>query len=272
MNPTGKVIPLPAQGSALYQADEEQKNAVLARRIAWARAQKGYSKRELVRQLALRGVPISYPAVVRWERNESVPNAYQLLAICDALGVPDCYTFFMAGRGELNDAGLKKLSDYRADLIASGNYRPAPAEQPEPVRFVEMKLSTLPVSAGTGDFLDDGNFETVRFPASSVPAGAEFAVRVDGDSMEPVYQDRQIVWVRRCAQLRPGEVGIFAVDGKGYIKAYDEQKPEADEVENYLDSDGVLHSKPVLISYNPKYAPIEVGQADRFVIFGRVLR
>ena len=50
-------------------------------------------------------------------------------------------------------------------------------------------MSNLSVSAGTGAFLDEGSFEMVSFPASTVPDGADFGVRVSGDSMEPVYHD-----------------------------------------------------------------------------------
>ena len=38
----------------------------------------------------------------------------------------------------------------------------------------------------------------VSFPEKSVPKGADFGVRVSGDSMEPVYHDGQIVWVEEC--------------------------------------------------------------------------
>ena len=262
------ITPLPAE-EALYLAEEERKRGVLAARIAEARTAKGMSKRELHRQLLRRGVDVAYLSVVRWEQNEGVPNAYQLLAICDILEIPDSYTYFMSRRGELNARGLKKLAEYRADLIASGNYRPAPPVQA--VRFCEMPVSTLPVSAGTGDFLEEGNFELLRFPVSAVPAGAEFAVRVDGDSMEPVYQDRQLVWVRRCKTLRPGEVGIFVLDGDGFLKVYDEREPTADEREDCTDSSGAVHRLPVLISYNEAYAPRTVKPASRFEIIGRVL-
>ena len=83
------------------------------------------------------------------------------------------------------------------------------------IRYLDMPVSDLPVSAGTGAFLDEGNFEMVSFPESSIPDGAEFGVRVSGDSMEPVYHDGQIVWVQQCETLRPGEVGVMIYDGQG---------------------------------------------------------
>ena len=47
--------------------------------------------------------------------------------------------------------------------------------------------------------------------------------------------------------------------------------PSDDEREDYTDSAGTVHKKPVLISYNPKYAPRVVGRSSSFKICGRVL-
>ena len=96
----------------------------------------------------------------------------------------------------------------------------------------------------------------VSFPESLIPSGAEFGVRVSGDSMEPAYLDGQIVWVRRCETLRSGEVGIFLYDGNGYLKAFEERG---------------TGGQPVLLSYNKRYAPIPVYPDKGFFIAGRVL-
>ena len=137
------------------------------------------------------------------------------------------------------------------------------------IRYLDMPVSDLPVSAGTGAFLDEGNFEMVSFPESSIPDGAEFGVRVSGDSMGPVYHDGQIVWVQQCETLRTGEVGVMIYDGQGYIKAYAEQEP--DDPEAYLSSDGVRRMQPVMVSYNKAYAPKPASPGLEFRIVGRVL-
>ena len=136
---------------------------------------------------------------------------------------------------------------------------------------MDMPVSLLSVSAGTGEFMDENNFETISFPEDTVPYGAEFGVRVAGDSMEPVYQNGQIVWVQRCVSLRPGEVGIFVYDGNGYMKLYTEQDPDEDRAEAFTDSYGMTHSQIVLVSYNKKYDPIVVQPESSFGVVGRVL-
>lgn len=236
---------------------------LVGERIAQARRDAGMSLEALSRRLADYALPISYKGLSKWERGETVPNAYQLMAVCLALDIRD----LLDTAPELNAAGRRKLADYKADLIASGRYAPA-AEAP--LAYMDMPVYYLPVSAGTGMFLDEDDCEMIAFPRASVPSGSEFGLRISGDSMEPVYRDGQIVWVQSCDTLRPGEVGIFVYDGEGYIKAYGEQEP--DEPEAFTDSYGVVRRQPVLISYNQKYAPRPVSPEAAFRIVGRVLR
>ncbi len=170
----------------------------------------------------------------------------------------------------LNETGLKKVAEYKADLIATGLYRQRPvcADNEE---TIEMDISLLEASAGTGNILDEGGFEKVSFPVSAVPSNADFGVRVHGDSMEPVYHDGQIVWVKRCETLLPGDIGIFVYDGNGYLKKYGEREPEEPDREGFVDSNGVLRPQPLLISYNPAYAPIQVSPQAMFRVVGQVL-
>lgn len=55
----------------------------------------------------------------------------------------------------------------------------------------KVGLFDLPVSAGTGQFLDSDRFSEIEV-GDEVAASADFGVRVAGDSMEPLYLDGQI--------------------------------------------------------------------------------
>ena len=126
----------------------------------------------------------------------------------------------------------------------------------------------MPTSAGTGNYLDDENFtETEVY--EPVPEKADFGVYLDGDSMEPLYLNGQLVWVQRCTHILPGEVGLFVVDGEGYIKKYEERIPE--DKESYTDSEGVLHKQIVLVPLNEDYDEIIAGENNALTIAGRVL-
>lgn len=263
------VTPVSIVPDRRYDAAKEKDENVVGLRIAEARKKKGMSIAVFSEYLKNFGVNISAGGAGKWETGYSIPNAYQLVAVCNALEIEDPIPFFMQNyTPALNGEGERKVQEYRADLIASGRYCPVP-KAANIISFIRMPVSDLRVSAGTGAFLDEGRFEMIDFPADKVPAGADFGVRVSGDSMEPAYHDGQIVWVQRCAGLHPGEVGVFVCDGEGYIKLYHEQEPE--DAEPFTDSYGAVHPQPVLVSYNPVYPPKPVQPDMFFQIIGKVL-
>lgn len=274
-----KVFTGPFAGSSVYNAGVEHENNIIGQRIMDARKNAGLSRPALSDLLSRYGLSIKGNGILRWENGTVIPNAYQMVAVCHALHIEDGISYFTGAsptvsvpseEPELNEDGLKKLEDYKADLIASGRYRRKKAQTIRE-RYIEMPISALAVSAGTGEFLEEGNFDLVRFPASQVPERAEFGIRVAGDSMEPVYHDQQIVWVQTCHNLRVGEVGIFVYDGEGYMKEYGEQEPDAEFRMMFTDEDGNVPMQPVLISFNEAYAPRIVNPNSGFKIIGRVL-
>ena len=266
-----KIISIRSVKNDNYNAAADRANNYIGYKIKEARNSLGLSLSDFSSLLEEYGVSVGNGAINKWELGRSSPNAYQLIAIAKCLNVDDDFSFFMSSsiRDQLNSEGRKKLISYKDDLIASGRYRPqAPVFE---IKYIEMPISNLRVSAGSGAFLDEGSFENISFPESSVPQGADFGVRVSGDSMEPVYHDGQIVWIQKSRTVNIGEVGIFIYNGEGYIKAYDEQEPTSEDIEAFTDSTGVLHKQPVMISYNKKYSPKVVTANTDFQIIGRVL-
>lgn len=260
-----------------YNAEQERRENIIGQRIQEVRKAHGVSLEGLSYALRHYGIDMKQTGIGRWESGTVIPNAYQLMALSHIFQIEDPKTFFAetpADADALNEEGLRKVREYKEDLIASGKYRPAPAPAAgsNVLKFREMPMSLLPVSAGPGAFLDENNFELRRFPADEIPDGAEFAIRISGDSMEPVYSSGQIIWVQLCKQLRPGEVGIFEYDGNGYVKMYDEQYPEETFLDEYTTSDGQVLPQPVLVSYNEAYAPRPVNPNTSFCIIGRVLK
>lgn len=59
-----------------------------------------------------------------------------------------------------------------------------------------------------------------------VPIEADFAVRIQGNSMYPHIKDGDTVFVKKNCKLHNGDVGIFSVNGEMYCKQYylDEHK------------------------------------------------
>ncbi len=258
---------------AEYNAEAEKARNLIGTRIQDARKELGWSLVTMVEHLKDYGVDVGRTALNKWENGDTVPSAYQFLAVCRLLGLDDRISTYMTDyQPELNAEGRRLLAQYRRDLICSGNYRPE-SKSLDLVQFREMKVAYIRAAAGTGNLLDDDEaYEMVSFPEGEIKKGADVGIRISGDSMEPVYHDGQTVWVQKCDTLNPGEVGIFDYDGRAYIKLYQEQEPGENVREHYTDSYGVVHRQPVLISYNKAYDPIEVSPSCTFRVFGKVLR
>jgi len=254
-----------------YDAQREAGDNAVGRRLAEGRRRLGLSQAAFAEALGALGVRISLRGYAKWETGESVPGAYQLLAAARLLG-EDSLSFFTQRGSELSPEGLRRLRDYREDLIASGRYRPAAPKGETQPWLREVLVSRLRPSAGPGNYLEEENFEKSLFPADAVPPGADFAVRVEGCSMEPVYGDGQLVWVQRCDSLRSGEVGLLCYGGSSYIKVYGEREPPAELRAYFTDSEGCVYPQPVLISYNREaYPPVPVHPEKGFAIVGRIL-
>ncbi len=164
-----------------FDISEARAQNLIGARLLEARREAGLNLESLSRELKRCGLVISYKGLSKWETGETVPNAYQLMAVCRVLGIDDMLPQSVP---VLNAAGRRKLAEYRDDLIASGRYVPAGRRGSE-TEYIDMPVYYLPASAGTGEFLDDENYDLVSFPQNTVPDGADFGVRVSGDSMEP---------------------------------------------------------------------------------------
>ena len=224
--------------------------------LATYRKKKKLSQIELADKLTHYGINVSNAAISAWEKDISQPNTQQFLALCKILGITDIYNEFIGFNPDdplarLNEEGKAKALEYIGLLLLSEQFQKQEATI-IPFRR-KIKWSLLASSAGTGEFLDDENFETIEV-GEEVPEDADFGLALNGDSMEPRYHDKQAVWVQQTNSLSNGEIGIFYLDGMTYCKQLKDDK------------DGVY-----LISLNSKYEPIKGTDDSSFKIFGRVL-
>lgn len=75
----------------------------------------------------------------------------------------------------------------------------------------------MPASAGSGVFLDSDSYTLIDVD-ENVPEAATLAVRISGDSMTPLFNDGQIVYVHHQQELENGEIGIFVLNGEAFCK------------------------------------------------------
>ena len=231
-------------------------NKSLGSILASHRKRKKISQLELADMLTNYGINVSNAAISAWEKDISTPNVNQFFALCKILNITDIYNEFIGTNpndplAKLNDEGKAKALEYIGLLLLSEQFQKKEATV-IPFRR-KIKWSLLASSAGTGEFMDDENFEIIEV-GEEVPESADFGLALNGDSMEPRYHDKQAVWVQKTDTLANGEIGIFYLDGMTYCKQLKK------------DSDGLF-----LISLNSKYNPIKISVENDFRVFGRVL-
>lgn len=107
-------------------------------------------------------------------------------------------------------------------------------------------------SAGKGLDLYDEVIEEIQYP-KPVPVH-DIALRVHGDSMEPMFRDDEIIFVKKSHEINHGQIGVFILNGQGYLKKF------------YRDVDGLR-----LVSLNKKYDDIVVQEFDEIQLTGIVV-
>lgn len=91
--------------------------------------------------------------------------------------------------------------------------------------FRKIQKYVHAVSAGTGEFVfDDIIIEDFEIPDISKYQRVAYAISVKGNSMEPKFFDGDTLLVEPTNCIDVGEIGIFIVDGKSYVKKLGEQE------------------------------------------------
>jgi len=118
---------------------------------------------------------------------------------------------------------LDKYGQKTVNVVLDAEYERCTSiiEEDEETQEIEIKHSYYKVSAGIGFSLgNDDEWETIYIPDSNENRKADFALTIQGDSMEPVYYDGDIVLVKEQPAIDIGQIGIYMIEGKGYIKKY----------------------------------------------------
>lgn len=74
------------------------------------------------------------------------------------------------------------------------------------------------VAAGHGTFQEDNLHMEVRLRANDVPNEYDTIAKVAGDSMEPLIEDNDLLFIKITSQVDINSIGIFQVNGKNFVK------------------------------------------------------
>ena len=225
----------------------------IGKRIKEARQRAGLTQKELSKL-----VGVTPSAITNYENEVSHPKEPVLYQLMQVLAV-DANFFFqdevaVSGDG-LSSTEKEHMRKYRA--LSSGGKRVVDTVlEREYERMQSLPIITLPffqdrVSAGIGNFVSNGTTEQLSIKLLPETSGSDYVVQVTGDSMMPTYRDGDLVLVHSQPEVAVGEIGLWIVNGDGYIKQRGEN---------------------ALRSLNPLYAPIRIEDGDRVDCFGKVLR
>ncbi len=231
------------------------------------REELGLSRADLADRLG-----VSRSAIGNYETGVSAPKEEVLLRLFDALQVDPNYLYrdsFRSASAPLYTGEEQRLVEKFRRLSLTGRrtvYALVDSlglwqeELEEDRGAAEPRVIPLyrsPAAAGYAAPVFGEDFEPLTV-TGDVPPGAELAVRIQGDSMEPVIADGSVVYVNHDP-LQNGDVGIFCVDGEMLCKQY------------YKDPLGVVY----LFSLNRRRADADVvftrGSGRSLTCFGRVI-
>lgn len=198
-------------------------------------------------------------AIKRFDNNS--PSIDKIILLSDFLNTSIDYLIYgEEKRQSLSDNEIKLIKHYkrlphdekislisRAEAIADVYEKRGEELKPN---IISICCSQNRVSAGIGEeLLDYEQWNTVDVIETPQSRKADFMLIVGGESMSPKFHDGDYVLVRQQPAVELGQIGIFYVDGKGYIKKYDGD---------------------YLISLNPDFDDIYLTDKD-FRCFGLVL-
>lgn len=193
---------------------------MFANNLRYLREKNGMDQIDLAIKLGRK----SSSSVSEWEKGKYTPKIGVLNDIAEIFGVSIT---------DLMNKDLSNTVDNRADVIRMYDALDSNRQQsvynyteqqyneqnnviPMPVKS-EVKLYGA-VSAGTGEYLLDNTPELV--PYEGVVPEHDYAVIVNGVSMRPLFEDKQIIFVKKTFEARSGQVVIAYYDNQAYVKKY----------------------------------------------------
>lgn len=195
------------------------------------------------------------------KRGVNKANITSLIKICNGLNI-DCESLYygrilpkqeLLTQNPLNEVELSHVKKYRSldqtdkkaidDLLNTLSSRRM--EHPQEFMVIQPPI-TIPyfghiASAGTGQFVyDDLPPEMIELEYEMDNMEVDYAIGVNGDSMEPTYSDGDILLIKKQERINIGDIGIFMIDGEAYVKELGNRK---------------------LISHNKKYSDISINES-----------
>ena len=235
----------------------------IGNQIKTFRKSAGFTQDELAKRLNTTKQTIS-----RYEKGDRKANQDMLFELCDIFGV-SIDDFFPSQNEALQSPTASSIQTIYDQLepprqgkvltYAESQLKEQRNEEETKINEVSEKVIQLygydyydhATSAGTGQYLNDVRVERIELP---VDVDADFVIPIKGDSMEPDYQDGDLIFIQTSVDLNDGVIGVFNYNGEAYIKQL-----VIDTEQSYLHS------------LNPAYKDMPITPETDFRIIGEVV-
>lgn len=250
-------------------------------RIKQIRLEKRMTQNQLAKKMGVTSAAIS-----SWEVGRTSPTADSIILLSKGLGVTSDQLLGI-GQTEKIQKAVFTASDDEIDMILSYRFLDdfgkkavlwilshekervsadfGVNNEKENVTYFDKVVGDryipkflTPAAAGYSSTIDEADFEMLLVDRN-VPQGADFAVVIQGDSMNPYIADGDTVYVKRAEEVSVGEIGIFSVNGAMYCKMF------------YRTGSGDIW----LVSTNEELSAsnvlVKAGSNDTFSCMGKIL-
>lgn len=180
----------------------------------------------------------TYTTVSKWEKNENFPKGKDLKKLAEIFNVTSDYLL------GLTDNRLGKITTHSEQPKIISVYNKLEQSRQEKVldfakgQLEEQESSKVTsifdkfkddedyitdyveglVAAGHGTFQEDNLHMEVKLRAKDVPDKYDTIAKVAGDSMEPLIEDNDLLFIKVTSQVDINDIGIFQVNGKNFVK------------------------------------------------------
>ncbi len=164
--------------------------------------------------------------ISKWENDKEEPRLSSVRVLADYFDVP--LDYFNGNEAKILPI-YNKLEEPRQEKVL--NYAKEQLEEQENSNIISMFDKSSQgdedsitdyveglVAAGHGTFQEDNLHMEVRLRAEDVPEEYDTIAKVAGDSMEPLIEDNDLLFIRVASQIDVNSIGIFQVNGKNFVK------------------------------------------------------
>ena len=166
--------------------------------------------------------------ISKWENNREEPRLSSVKILADFFDVPlDYFNGIDLEQDEISPI-YSKLSRDRQEKVLY--YAKVQLEEQENSNIISIFNKPQDdedyitdyveglVAAGHGTFQEDNLHMEVKLRASDVPESYDTIAKVAGDSMEPLIEDNDLLFIKITSQVDVNDIGIFQINGKNFVK------------------------------------------------------